>query len=283
MISLLASLALACASQEAKPPVALHPVDEWDLELLPVRNIYRAYLADPRQCRSGTKVEFPLRKGDHVKIENTLGSYRPLALWTNPNDPGEEAEFYLEAAAFSRFDLDEAWDMDAADYKFGFPFAYRRDSVTLKFELYHVTSHIGDEFLSRGAGNGRGRDSYHLEELVFGGAWDPDPEFRFYGEAGVAAYKGTDTGNGRVQLGAEWVSATPWGGWLTPFAAMDFSARNEQSWTPNSTITGGVWVRGKSGSNGLRFALEYYRGRDQQTQFKRSHETFVAFNIAADF
>lgn len=280
MLPLLMFVAMASAQDADK--AALQPVDEWDLELLPERNIYRAYLADPRQCRSGIKLEFPLRAGDHVKIENTLGSYRPLALWTNPNDPGEEAEFFLESAVFSRFDISESWDMDAADYKFGFPLVYKKDTVALKWEIYHLTSHIGDEFLTRGAGNGRSRDSYHLEEMVFGGAWTPEPEFRFYAEAGFAVYHGTDTGSGRLQAGAEWLGQ-PWKGWLTPYAAMDFSSRNEQDWALNSTFATGIWVRGKSGSNGLRFAVEYYRGRDQQTQFKNLHEQYLAFNISADF
>jgi len=281
MLSLLTLLALAFPQDDGRVPPRLQAVDDWDLEILPGRSIYRAYLADPRQCHTGTKVEVPVRKGDHLKIENTLGSSQPLALWTNPADPGEESEFFLEAAAFSRFDIDEAWDMDAADYKFGFPFVYRRDAVTLKFEIYHLTSHIGDEFLTRGAGNGRSRDSYHLEEFVFGGAWAASEEVRIYAEMGAAVYHGTDTGNGRLQAGAEWVGR-PWKS-ATPYAAMDFSARNEQTWDLNSTFATGVWFRGKSGSNGLRFALEYYRGHDTQTQFKSTHETYVAFNVAADF
>lgn len=279
MSTLAALLALAFAQEPALPK----DVDDWDLELLPVKNIYRAYLADPRQCHTGTKVQYELSGDKHVKIENTLGSYQPLALWTHPNDPEEEAEFFVEAAAFSRFDISEQWDMDAADYKFGFPFAYRRGPVTLKFEIYHVTSHIGDEFLTRGAGNGRSRDSYHLEEFSAGGAWVPHPEWRFYGEAGFAVYHGTDTQSGRVQVGAEWASSKPWKGWMTPFVATDLSSRNEIDWGVNWTLTTGLWVRGKSGSNGLRFALEYYRGHDQQTQFKSLHEQYVAFNIAADF
>ena len=112
---------------------------------------------------------------------------------------------------------------------------------------------------------------------------DHDPEFRLYGEVGTSVYNGTATGNGRLQAGAEWVSITPWHGWLTPYAATDLSSRNEIDWGVNWTLTAGVWVRGKSGSNGLRFALEYYRGHDQQTQFKSLHEQYVAFNISADF
>ena len=281
MMTLMTLVALALAQENGGLPARLDAPDDWDLEIFPDRNIYRAYLADPRQCHTGTKIEVPVRGGDHLKIENTLGSYRPLALWTNPNDPGEEAEFFIEAAVFSRFDIDEAWDMDAADYKFGFPFVYRRDTVALKFEIYHLTSHIGDEFLTRAAGNGRSRDSYHLEEFVVGAAWTPAEEFRIYWEAGAAVYHGTDTGNGRLQAGAEWVGR-PWKS-ATPYAAMDFSARNEQTWDLNSTVATGVWFRGKSGSNGMRFAVEYYRGHDTQTQFKSTHETYVAFNIAADF
>ncbi len=279
-------LALARGQQEEKPPapqeVGPPGSVEWKLEALPDKVLYRPYLADPRQSRTGTKVQFPIgnSKDGNIKIENTLGGYRPIALWTNPYDRDEEAQLVIEAAVFSRFDISESWDMDAADYRFGFPFLYRKGDVILKTHVYHITSHLGDEYISREGGD---RDSYHLNEISFGAAVPFEDAFRVYGEVGVGLYTGPDTGSGRAQLGAEWVGH-PVVSRLAPYSAIDLQTRNEIGWGWNGTVQGGLMVLPKSGQgNGLRFSLEYYRGHDQQTQFKADLEHYYAFGIAADF
>lgn len=259
------------------------PQDEWVLELLPDEGLYRPYLADPRQSRTGTKVEFPARssrKAD-IKIENTLGGFRTLALWKDPHRPEHRMDLSIEAAVFSRFNVIEGWDLDAADYRFGFPFSYRKGDLALKVHVWHLTSHLGDEYISR---EGRARDSYHLEEVAFGASVDLDPHSRIYVEAGVALYVGPETGSGRIQGGAEWVGR-PFesGGRLAPFLATDLQARHETGWNPNLTIGSGVLLLPQPGrTSRLRGYLEYYRGGDQQTQFKSDREHYWAFGFAAD-
>ena len=46
---------------------------------------------------------------------------------------------------------------------------------------------------------------------------------------------------------------------------------------------GGLLFRSEGGGGGLRFLLEYYRGHDQQTQFKGDREHYFAFGASADF
>lgn len=280
------ALALAHRPQEQEPPRPpdLTPprADEWVLELLPDRVLYRPYLADPRQSRTGTKVAFPIGNDNegNIKIENTLGGYRPIALWTNPANPQEEAELVIEAAVFSRFDISESWDLDAADYRFGFPFIYRIDDVAMKVHVYHITSHLGDEFITREGGD---RDSYHLDEVSAGFSWPYEGPLRIYAELGAGFYTGPDTESGRAQLGAEWVGA-PIVPRIAPFVALDLQTRNEIGWGWNGTVQGGLMILPKTGKgHGLRGSVEYYRGHDQQTQFKSQLEHYYAFGIAADF
>jgi len=268
-----------------EPPIVLErpriEPQEWDIELLPDRVLYRPYLADPRQSRSGTKVQFPVRtdNGD-IKIENTLGGFRPLALWTDPHDPHQEMQLLLEAAVFSRFDIQEGWDMDAADYRFGFPFVYRDGDLALKVHLWHLTSHLGDEFISR---EGRKRDSYHLNEMSLGASLQVSPEWRVYAEVGFGVYTGPETDSGRAQVGAEWIGPS-WKGRIGPFLAMDLQTRNEIGWGWNAAVMTGILVRPKNpGGASFRFLAEYYRGHDQQTQFKSDLEHYYAFGVAADF
>jgi hypothetical protein len=285
MVSL-ALAAFAQAQEEPPPrPIAVEDrhriLNNWNLQAIPERALYQPYLSDPRQSRSGSKVQFPLRskKDSNIKIENTLGGFRTLALWTDPTDPEHEMDLSLEAAVFSRFDIQEGWDMDAADYRFGFPFVFREGDLRLKVHLWHLTSHLGDEFISR---ENAERDSYHVNELSFGASWQIDPEFRVYSELGAALYTGPATSSGRAQVGAEWVErAEP--GQLAPFVAGDFQTRNEIGWNWNVSVMGGFMIIRKDGGHGLRGFLEWYRGHDQQTQFKSQLEHYLAVGVSADF
>jgi hypothetical protein len=275
------------APQDRPPPTPPSPAetpapDDWTLEVFPEGRIYPPYLADPRQSRSGSKVQFPVRgRGHDIKIENALGGSRPLALWTDSRDARRSMELSLEAAVFSRFDIPEQWDMDAADYRFGFPFVYREGPLALKLHVWHLTSHLGDEYLSRVEGSER--LSYHLEELALGMALDLESFGRAYAEAGLPLYVGSDTRGGRVQLGLEWVDAVRPGA-LGPYAAIDLHGRREQDWDPGLAVQLGLLRRPKSaGGTTLRGFLEYYRGPDQQTQFLANREHYVAVGFAADF
>lgn len=273
--------------QEEPPPKPskddlLKRAHDWDVEFAPERDLYRTYLADPRQSKSGTKVQFPVRgdRHDNIKIENVLGGHRPLVSWTDPGHPDEEMQLQIEAAVFSRFDIQEGWDMDAADYRFGFPFLFRSGDVILKVHPYHITSHLGDEYISREKAH---RESYHLNELAVGASWPASGNWRLYAELGIAMYTGPRTDSGRAQLGAEYIFE-PISARVAPFAALDLQTRNEIDWSWNLTAMTGLMLIPKSGmGHGLRLTLEYYRGNDIQTQFKADREHFVGLGFAADF
>lgn len=283
---LIAVLALQQGERQ-EPPPRPHVEDlerqpqGWDIEFLPDRVIYPPYLADPRQSRTGSKMQFPIGdpKDSSIKMENVIGSYRALALWTDPGRPGEEFELLAEAAVFTRFDTVESWDMDAADYRFGFPLAYRVGDLSFKLHPYHITSHLGDEFISR---EKRKRDSYHLDEVAFGVSWQVEPDVRVYAEIGVGFYTGPETESGRAQLGADWEGES-WNRWLNPFAAIDLQTRNEIGWSWNASAMAGLILRKKPAGTGFRVSVEYYRGHDQQTQFKNQLEHYYAVGFSFQF
>lgn len=255
---------------------------DWDVEFAPERDLYRTYLADPRQSKSGSKVQFPVRgkSEDNIKIENVLGGHRPLVGWTDPAHADTEMQLQIEAAVFSRFDIQEGWDMDAADYRFGFPFLYRSGDVVLKIHPYHITSHLGDEYISR---ENRKRDSYHLNELAVGLSFPFNQPWRVYAELGIAMYTGPETDNGRAQVGAEYVLPLV-SERIAPFLAIDLQTRNEIDWSWNASAMAGLMLIPKTGmGHGLRGTLEYYRGNDAQTQFKGDREHYLAIGFAADF
>ncbi|HEX7899146.1 MAG TPA: DUF1207 domain-containing protein [Planctomycetota bacterium] len=272
------------APKPHKDDLLRRPFD-WDVQFAPDNDLYRTYLADPRQSKSGSKVQFPIKGGedDNIKIENVLGGHRPLVGWTDGQHPDVEMQLLVEAAVFSRFDIQEGWDMDAADYRFGFPFLYRTGDVILKVHPYHITSHMGDEYLSRVEGSHR--KSYHLDEIAIGVSFPAAAMWRVYAEIGYGFYTGPETDAGRAQIGAEYL-LDPISERIAPFIAVDLQTRNEIDWNWNASIMAGLMMIPKTGlgtGHGLRATLEYYRGSDSQTQFKEEREHFIAIGFAADF
>lgn len=283
--SLILSLMLQAqpaAPQENKDPLPVRlAARDWDVEWAPDNALYHPYLADPRQTHTGAKVQFPIdpHVDDHVKIEATFGGFQSLALWTDPAYPETQMQFLVEAAVFTRIDLGEGGDLDAADYRFSFPFLYKDGDVTLKFQIFHITSHLGDDYTDR---TGRKRDSYHVNEFTAGLSYWAAPRMRFYGELGVALYVGPESESGRAQIGAEWIGE-PLIKRLAPFVAVDLQARNEIDWHGNLNLMTGLIVPRDVRNHAFRVTVEYYKGHDQQTQFKSQPEHYVATGVAFDF
>ena len=235
--------------------------------------LYDPYLAAPRQSRTAVKAEIPLGDGRNPKLENSLGFVRSIVRWTRADAPGAGTEVQFEAGVFARFDLKEDTDMDASDWRFGFPVVHRDGDLAWKIHAYHMTSHLGDEYMDR---TGAEPVAYHLEELSGGVSWDASAGTRVYGEAGAALYAGTSTESGRVQAGWEWVGRKGTSG-LAPFLALDLQARREQDWTPAGTVAMGI-ARGRA----LRLALEYFHGRDPQTQFLDDRTHYLSVGLTMD-
>jgi hypothetical protein len=267
---------LSAPAPEPERPVQVEaPEDPRKRMFFPTGELlYEPYLAAQRQSRSGIKLQFPIGKGRHVAVENTLGFDRSVVRWRSDATPDRASEIQVEAAVFSRFDIHEHWDQDAADWRFGFPVVFREGDVAWKIHYYHTTSHLGDEFIAR---TGAKPIHYHLEEVALGISWDVTEGARLYGEGGIAVYTGDTTGNGRLQAGYEWVGRK-WSGGLAPYFAVDLQARNDQRWNVGKTVAVGL-AFGRS----IRFGVEYYQGRDPQTQFKNDEVRYLSLGFAMDF
>ena len=255
--------------------------NSWSLEWFPSAPVYRSYLADPLTPRSGSKFMIPIHGPDNVKIENALGAQRTFARWTSPS--GDEAiDVSMEGAVFARFDINENVDMDAADFRVGIPIGYRRGRFSAKLNIWHLTSHLGDEFIER---TGRKRIDYHKEEIAPGFSYDWTDEFRTYAEIGFGYYIDKVNKRWRGEVGAEWAGDLLWSGPPQTYLAIDIKWRQETDWDTAVAIQGGLWVsRGDPNSlAGLRFFIEYYRGVTPQTQFLEEQIEYVGLGLSAGF
>lgn len=238
---------------------------------------YRHPLADPRAPATGIRLQFPVHSDGDFKIENRLATH--LAIWRK-EDRESTLEVEAEGAVFARFNFDENWDMDGADFRFGFPIVSRRGPLAIKLHPWHMTSHLGDEFIER---TGRKRVAYARNEVALGLSWDFDPEWRAYVEAGYALSRGDVNEPLRVMAGLETMGRCLGPAWPETFAALNLTSFAEQDWGIQVNVEAGFWLRPEGSQRGVRFSLGYFHGPSALTQFLAEDEEYWSLGFTLPF
>jgi hypothetical protein len=189
-------------------------------------------------------------------------------------------QFDVEGAAVLRLNLEENRDVESSDFRFGFPITYGVGQWQFKFGYYHLSSHLGDEFIVRNPG--ATRVNYVRDVVFLGASYFPVPYVRLYGETGYAVYTAGGAEPWEFQFGAEVVRPGPTGGRGTPFFAANAHLREELDFGGDFTVqTGWLW-RGDAGHT-MRVGLHYMNGKSTQYQFFRNHEEQIGIGFWYDF
>jgi hypothetical protein len=189
-------------------------------------------------------------------------------------------ELQVEGAAFPRLNLDEDWDLDATDYRVGFPLVYGREAWQAKFSYYHLSSHLGDEFIIR-QGTTADRINYSRDALTLALSYFPHPAWRLYAEAGWAFYYRVSE-PWEFQFGVDVAEPGPTGPWGTPFIAVNGHLREEVDYSGNVAFQAGWLWRGNS-TRTLRTGFHYYNGKSSQFEFFDQFEEQIGAGLWYDF
>jgi hypothetical protein len=250
---------------------------EW--HLMPQGLIYRSYMAGEKESRFRSEWNhersqgaiWDITLGGNVGIlrYGTRGDVRPMG-W----------QLGIEGAGMIRLDIDEDRDVDAADYRTGVPITWGDSIYQVKFAYYHLSSHLGDEFLLKNPGFPR--LNYSRDVLVWGHSLYPSDQFRVYGEIGYAFYVDACQ-PWEVQFGVDWAPNYRTGGRGAPFAAVNGHLREEVDFGGNFVAQAGwAWRRGPA--TGLyRVGLHYYNGKDDQFSFFDNSVEKVGFGMWYDY
>jgi len=145
--------------------------------------LFRPFMADPREvCLSAG-----WRFNDQVLSKNIIdvsyGDFVAFYRWFNVWPWCGELQIELEGALWAVFDpLHESSPLVNADYYVGIPITYAIDRWSFRLRGFHISSHIGDEFLLNHPLFDRRNPS--AEYLDFFVSNDFTDEIRFYGGVG---------------------------------------------------------------------------------------------------
>jgi hypothetical protein len=260
-------------------PVALDPVEPWTWQVLPVGLIYSPYLADTKASRFSAN--FVNVRGDGWLWDATLGSQVGLLRYGSTNQFFPEGfQIDAEGSAQVRLDLPENIDVRSTDYRAGIPVTFGSGPVRWKVGYYHLSSHLGDEFLI--SHPGYPRLNYVRDVFIFGYSRYLTPRLRSYVEIGWGFH--TDVSEPwEIQFGIDYAPCGPTGIRGAPFLALNAHLREEVDFGGSFTCQAGWAWRSDFSTSLLRLGLHYYNGKSNQYSFFNEHEQQIGLALWYDF
>ncbi|MEX2140109.1 MAG: DUF1207 domain-containing protein [Pirellulales bacterium] len=260
------------------PPVAFSP-DVWDWQALPDGLIYRSYLAGFKESRMHSLWAHDDDLGWvwDIALGGRVGIFR---YGNHDNAMPDGWQLDLEGAAFPRLDPEEERDLVAVDFRAGVPVTFGAGPHRSKLAYYHLSSHLGDEFLL--SNPTVTRYNYSRDVLVLGQSYYLNPDWRIYGEAGWAFYSDV-SGEWELQFGVDYSPLIDTGFHGSPFAALNAHLREEVEFGGNLVAQLGWQWRQAASGHLFRFGVEYFNGKSDQFEFFDRYENKIGLALWYDY
>ncbi len=248
--------------------------------LLPSGLAYRSYLAGPRESRLGS---FWAHEVDQDWMwDIALGGRAAIARYgTGDSFRPQGYEVQIEGAGLPRLGIEDEFDVEAVDFRFGVPLVYAVGNSQTKLAYYHLSSHLGDEFLIKHPDFDR--INYVRDAIVLGESYFLNPSLRAYGEVAYAFKTDGGAEPWEFQFGLEHSPAQPTGFRGAPFAAANAHLREEFNFSGNLVVQAGWAWRGSGAGHLLRTGVEYFNGKDEQYSFLKEDLQKLGIGLWYDF
>ncbi len=110
--------------------------------------LFRPFMADPRQICYSAGWRFNDQVLNKNVIDVSYGDSLPIYRWFDVWPWCGDLQFDVQGALWAVFDpLHESSPLIDADYYIGFPLTYAVGNWSFRLRGYHISTHIGDEFL----------------------------------------------------------------------------------------------------------------------------------------
>jgi hypothetical protein len=253
--------------------------------------LFRPFVADPRQITYSAG----WRLNDQVFVKNVIDvSFFDtcyLYRWCNVGPCNGQLQIELEGAVWAIFDpLHNSSPLINADYYVGVPITYAFGPWSFRLRGYHISCHIGDEFLLDHTDFYRRNPS--AEFLDFYASYYPTDDIRVYAGVGVVVSQDKSFPSGRFysQAGVELHMSQL--GFINecqqlygrPFYGMDFRFQTKQDKHINQTyVLGYEWGKLCGLQRVLRIFLEYHDGYSYEGQFQHFPTNYTSIRLSYGF
>lgn len=251
--------------------------------------LFAPLIADPRQVTNSAALRFndhPIGKRvGAVAFGDDFSIYR----WLDFFCTGGDLEFLIEAGIFAVFDLKnpEAC-MVNTDFFVAGTLAYAINQWSFRFRWWHLSSHLGDEFLLAHPGYDRRNVSDEGVDLF--ASYQLGRAIRLY--AGLGDIYSRDKTFPQKPFYAEWGTEIRVFGcrscydklYIQPFLAMHFASWQEHNYSIDQTYLLGVEYSKLQGiGRKFRVFFEFHNGFSLEGQFVRERSSYYAIRVMFGF
>ncbi len=254
-----------------------------ETETFPLGDLFQPLIADPKQPQFHASFNRFKSMGTEynrasVGLGETFGLYRYLG-----TREGDGLQLSLEAGIFGQFNLDKpSADLINADYTIGLPLTYRYGMNSLRFRVYHQSSHLGDETLLGDNPPERVNLSFEALELIYSIDWRG---LRVYGGGEYLINKNpSDLKQLSGHWGLEYQGSQPVFSSFRPIFGVDMKSLEEHDWDIDTSIKAGFeFGYPNPGQRRIRIMAEWYKGYDPYGQFYNNKVEYYGLGISLGF
>jgi len=251
-------------------------------QILPKGLLYKTYLAGEKEPRMQFLSMYDTKNKRKVWDAVLGGRVGILRNGSSTNPQADAFQRDLEGAVFARVLPDEPSSMlEGSDYRVGLYGTWRSGRTSYRAGYYHISSHVGDEYLL--ANPGFNRINYVRDSLLAGVSYELTDVSRIYTELGYALGVEGGAKPFELQLGTEHTprAQTPATG--APFFAVNGHWRQDFGTSTAVNIVSGWGWQGVETKRRLRLGLNCYNGPSLQYEFFDRWENLVGAGIWLDY
>ncbi len=253
--------------------------------------LFLPFKADPRQLTASVGWRFNDRVIEKHVIDVSYFDIIPGVRFFNIFAPEGQLQFDLEGALWAIFQPTmESSPLVNADYFIGAALTYRLYCWSLRLRGYHISSHIGDEFLLNHPDFNRKNPSAEFIDLF--ASYDMSDDLRLYAGVGYVPFSDPTfpCKNWFFQGGAE--AYLPWFRFVScanmlegrPYFAMNFLFREDVNMEIDQTYVLGYEFAKLTGlERKFRIYMEYHDGYSLEGQFCLQRTDYFSIRISYGF
>lgn len=246
---------------------------------LPSGDIFTPLLADPKQPRFSVSFrQYENREdffGTAVGFGENFGMYR----YERHETGGQRAlQLNIQAGLFALFEMnDPAYTLINTDYIIGFPVTFRSGAFSWKFNPYHQSSHLGDEYIIREGLQSRKSFLYDAVEFLASYEWR---SLRGYMGGEYLAHRVPSSFDpGVAHAGMEYYGNSMMGSGRV-VAGLDLKSYEEHGWYIDTSLRAGLeFGRPAPSRRKLRVLIEGFRGFAHWGQFYKEKVAYYGIGI----
>ncbi|UFH56209.1 DUF1207 domain-containing protein [Spirosoma sp. KNUC1025] len=252
-------------------------------EFLPKGHLFDPIVLDPLEAQTYGSV----LPGYWTEGKKYAGSIIPFAFgfakpfYRRTTDPGRAEEWVLDLASYTQFEAYHDSKLNKArrqimnnDYKISIIYNIRRGDNNYRIRVYHLSSHLGDDYIYRNQITAPSPNSVNYELLDFTYSRTVN-NWRLYGGAGVVLRKTEERKPISAQLGLFYKKPSTNAARLV--GGVDVKFWQQTDFRPG--IHGGVGIELGRTQNNLTFLVEGYSGFRPYSQFEDQQTSWIGVGV----